>query len=272
MLTPPPARRPHLSDEHGFTLIELLVSMVLGLIVTGAALSILVFTSNDVSFTTERAHVDQVGRVALNNIMTQLHSACVSVNVHPIKAGSTENELKFVSETSPILEKTSEPTSSLTTVRLRKIIYNETEHTLVEKSWVSSGEAPNYTFNETATPTKHMLLKGVQLAKNSAGETIPIFQYFRYYNTTDSIPTGKTAIPFGEINPTRLKSSQLAVESEAEQVSKVTVTFAVAPETKESSSFFKGYRQIALEDSAIFRLAPSSESSGIANLPCTQQT
>lgn len=259
-----------LRDERGFTLIELLVSMIIGLVVTLAAFAMLEFTTSDVSLTTERAHLTQTGRVALQNIMLQLHSACVSVNVHPIKSGSNENELKLVSETSP-LNSYNEPTSSLSTVRLHKIIYSKIEETLTEKSWPSSGTPPTYAFNESETPTKRLLLKGVRQSTNEKGETIPVFQYYRYYKEGDTIPKEDTTLPYGELNPVTVSTTKLKEEAQAEQIAKVAVSFTLAPEGKESV-FAKGYRPVALEDSAVLRLAPSSEAASNTNLPCTQQT
>ena len=254
-LSYPPAA---LRSERGYTLIELLVAMVTGIIVTLAAFSLLDFTRSDVSRITDRAHVDQTGRVALENIMLQLHSACVAPLVTPIQPPSTATTIKFISESSP-LNAYKEPVSSLSTVRLREIIYTpaagKSEGTLTEKSWPSSGKAPNYTFNETEAPTERKLLTGVQQT-----ESVPIFQYYRYYRE------GDMGAKLGQLNP---NPTTAVVEAEAEVIAKVTVSFTVAPEGHESA-FAKGDRAVALEDSAILRLAPSSEASGNPNYPCTQ--
>jgi hypothetical protein len=232
--------------------------MAMGIIVTLAAFSLLDFTRSDVSRITDRAHVDQTGRVALENIMLQLHSACVAPTVEPIYPGSTATTIKFISESSP-LNTYKEPVSSLSTVRLRQIIYTpaagKSEGTLTEKSWPSSGKAPNYIFNENEAPTERKLLTGVQQT-----ESVPIFQYYRYYRESD------TGAKLGQLNPNPMTA---LVEAEAEVIAKVTVSFTLAPEGHESA-FAKGDRAVALEDSAILRLAPSSEASGNPNYPCTQ--
>ena len=262
-------------SEGGFGLIEVLVSMLIGLVVSLAAFSILQFTTDDVSRITARTHVDQTGRVALEKIMLQLHSACVSVNVNPIQAKSNNNAIKFISETSP-LNGSGEPVSSLPTVKLHEIIYKpaggSTPGTLTEKSWPDVGTKPNgeYRFNnESASPSEsQLLLTGV-----SETPGVPVFQYFRYYKEID--PGAK----LGELNPNRMgnvtleeiKNANTATETtEAEKVAKVTVSFTLAPEGHESI-IAKGGQPVALEDSATFRLAASSESSN-SNLPCTQQT
>ena len=50
----------------------------------------------------------------------------------------------------------------------------------------------------------------------------------------------------------------------------MTVSFTLAPEGKESVSF-NDDRPVALEDSAVLRLAPSSEKPR-PNLPCSEKT
>jgi prepilin-type N-terminal cleavage/methylation domain-containing protein len=256
-----------LRDERGFTLIELLVSMLIGLVVTGAAFSILEFTTSDVKLTTERAHLDQAGRVTLENIMLALHSACVHVNVYPIRPGSGENELVFLSERSPLNSPYKEPTSSLGEVRERKIVFNKATGTLTEKSWPTLLEK-NYVAAEPATPTTQLLLKGVKRTVQG-GKELPIFSYYRYYKTGDTIPTGDTTLPFGELNPKSLGATEMAKETETERVAKVAVSFTLAPEGNEGV-FAKGYRPIAFEDAAILRLAPASEAE--RNFTCTEKT
>ncbi len=257
-----------LRGERGYTLIELLVAMVLGLVISMAAFGLLEFTTSDVSRITDRAHVDQTGRVALEKIMLQLHSACVAPTVTPVLPGSNEKIIKFISETSPV-NKYSEPVSALSTVRLHEIIYTpaagKTEGTLTEKSWPSFGESPEYKFNEAELPTERKLITGVRQSINPETKAVvPVFQYYRYYQTGDA------GAKFGQLNPTPTPVP-LVKEVEAEKIAKVTMSFTLAPEGKESATFGND-RPVVLEDSAILRLAPSSEASGSPNLPCSQQT
>jgi prepilin-type N-terminal cleavage/methylation domain-containing protein len=257
----------HLRNERGFTLIELLVSMLIGLVVTGAAFSILEFTTSDVKLTTERAHLDQAGRVALENIMLELHSACIKVEARPVEPGTNENELIFLSERSPLNAKYQEPTSSLNEVRERKIIFNKAAGTLTEKSWPTL-LASKYEATEPATPTTQLLLKGVKRMVQE-GKEVPIFRYYRYYKSSDAIPTGDTTTPYGELYPTPMQSTELSIKEELKAVTKVAVGFTLTPEGNEGV-FAKGYRPIAFEDSAILRLAPASEAE--RNFTCTEKT
>lgn len=240
-------------EDGGYTLIELLIATAIGLIVTTSAFMLLEFTTNDVSRITTRVHVTQAGRVALERLMMKLHSTCVAPLINPIVTGSSSTTLRFISESG------SEP--SLATVRLREVVYTpaagKSEGTLVEKSWLSTGgNPPEYTFNEKATPTTRALLTGVRQT-----EAIPVFQYYRYYQESDP------GAILGELNPNPM-TSPLKIK-EAEAVTKVTVSFTLAPEGKESATF-NGDGPVALEDSAVLRLSPSSSSAGIPNFPCSQ--
>jgi prepilin-type N-terminal cleavage/methylation domain-containing protein len=263
-----PCPQCHWRDQDGFTLIEMLVAMAIGLIVSLAAVALLILTTNDVGRITERTQATQTARIGLEKIMSELHSACVAVTVNPIQAGSTATAIRFISENSP-LNSLKEPVSSLTTVRLHEIVYEpasgKTEGMLVEKSWQSYGTTPEYKFNTSETPTKTILLTGVTESVNEATKaTIPIFQYFRYYVSGDSeVKLGHANV--GQLDPTPVKT--LTEKAEAEQISEVTVNFSALPHDKEGTGYDRG-RPVAVEDSAVFRLAPSSEDH--ENEPCTQ--
>jgi prepilin-type N-terminal cleavage/methylation domain-containing protein len=248
--------------EEGFTLIELLVSMALGTILLLAAFSFLEFTTNDVSRIDARAQVDRTGRTTLENIMMELHSACVAPNVIPIQPGSTATTIRFISETSP-LNTDGEPVSALETVKLHEITYTpaagKTQGTLIERSWPSSGTVSKYTFNTAATPTVRKLLTGVK--QSGEHENTPIFRYYRYYHEGDS------GAKLGSLDPAEMT---VLTEEEAREIAKTTVSFTLAPEGHEYTTFGND-RPVALEDSAVFRLETSSEAAGTTNLPCQQR-
>jgi prepilin-type N-terminal cleavage/methylation domain-containing protein len=251
-----------LRSEDGFTLIELLVAMALGTILLLAAFSFLEFTTSDVSRINARAQVDRTGRTALENIMLELHSACVAPRTIPIQPGSTANTLWLISETSP-LNTNGEPVSALATVKLHDITYTpasgKAQGTLTERSWPSSGPVSHYTFNTAATPTVRKLLTGVK--QSGELESTPIFQYYRYYHE------GDTGAKLGSLDPNPTEALE---EKQTREIAKVTVSFTLAPEGHEYTTFGND-RPVALEDSAVFRLETSSEAAGTANLPCTQQ-
>ncbi|HTU80212.1 MAG TPA: hypothetical protein VMF09_15780 [Solirubrobacteraceae bacterium] len=259
-MSPRQACRTLWDDEGGFTLLELLVSMISLTVLLMAAFAFLQFTTEDVSHITARVGVDQNGRVAMQRIISELHSSCVAPNTVPIQAGSNEKELIFITGTGekPAIEP----------VEKHELIFTEpsgtTEGTLVEKAYKSTGGTEgSYTWASTATTTK--LLTGVEKTKYGAEQT-PMFRYYRYYHAGDTIPAGDSSLPYGELYPTALTSVS---STEAENIVKATVSFTVAPEGKEAVSFNHD-RPVALEDSAVFRLAPASETA--TNLPCSPKT
>jgi prepilin-type N-terminal cleavage/methylation domain-containing protein len=257
-------------EQRGVTLIELLVAMLMALVVSLAAFAILQFTTDDVSRITSRAHVDQTGRIALQKIMLQLHSACVALEVNPIVVGSGGEKIKFISE--------SGTQAAFTTVSEHEIAYTKATETLTEQTFpnTSAEKEGNYTFSTTASSTTK-LLTGVKQTEvlnktTSLKEKIPIFQYYRYYKTGDAIPTGDTEVPYGELNPSALKgegSKEELSKAEAENVAKTTMSFTLTPEGHESI-IAKGGQPIVLEDSAVFRLAPTSTATGHLNTPCSE--
>lgn len=251
----------HLRRQDGYTLIELMVAIMISMIVILAAFSLLEFTSRDVSRITDRAQADQTGRVALENIMLRLHSACVAVTVNPIQSPSSATELRLISETSP-LNANNEPVSALATVGLHRYVYNASAGTLTEYTTKSTGQntAGEFTFNESETPVKRLLLTHISQTVKG-GVTLPIFQYYRYYRQGDANPElGRIAqnLPVTPSTP-----------AEAAKVAKVAVNFTLAPEAHENS-FAKGDRALPLEDAAVLRLAPASEAANSPNEPCTQ--
>jgi prepilin-type N-terminal cleavage/methylation domain-containing protein len=257
---PPPAK--HSRGSHsprgadGFTLIEVLIASVLGVIITFVAFTFLDVTLNEVSRTTERVHVDQVGRTAMEKIMLELDSACVWPGIVPVRAESSPTVLRFISQ--------SGEATSLASVGLHQITFTApagaTPGKLTEKSWPSTGGTPpEYTFNEAATPTERVLLTGVE----QTGAT-PVFRYYHFYKE------GEAGAVLGQINPTEVSKAALESAPERERVVKVTVAFTVTREpgqTAEAGMFGKSL--VPLEDSSTFRLVPASESAASVNAPCS---
>jgi prepilin-type N-terminal cleavage/methylation domain-containing protein len=267
----PPSIAPKPASEDGFTLIELLMAILIGTVVTMAAFAFLIFATEDASHITSRVGVDQAGRVAMQKLISELHSSCVAPSAVPILAGSSATVLIFVSETGE--------SSAFSTVEKHEVIYTAasgpTEGTLVEKDYKSIGtttqnvgEAPEYTWSKT--PSTSRLLKGIKQTELSGAKTA-IFSYYGYYKEGDAIPTGDKTLPFGEINPEAVTPGKEGISTtQSENITKVTVNFTLDPEGHESVSFNKD-RPVVLEDSAVFRLAPASEATTNPNQPCAEQ-
>jgi prepilin-type N-terminal cleavage/methylation domain-containing protein len=261
-----------LRDEHGFTLIELLVSMLVATVITGAAMSFLIFTTEDVSHITARVGVDQSGRVVLAKVMSNLDSGCYKTSAAPVQAGSGENTLVFESE--------SGSQSYFPSIEKHEVVFAKgtgtTEGTLTEKNYTSIGTKQVlgetvYEFATTPTSTVR-LLKGVKQTQYGSEKAVPVFSYYRYYHENDPPPQGDTMPPYGEIDPTPINvETKSLTAAEALDITKVTMSFTLAPEGKEAVSFNHD-RPVALEDSTILRLAPSSEAASNPNLPCSEKT
>ena len=255
------------SDDSGFTLIELLVATSMALVVCFGAFAIMQFTTEDIARQTSRVHVAQTGRTQLERIMEHLHSACVAALVTPVLAQSSGTVLRFISEASE--------GPSITRATLHKITYTAPgagkEGTLVEQAWKSteSSNPPNYQFNEAESPQTTILLKGISESEQTVEgktETLPIFRYYRYYREGDS------GAVYGELNPTPIAGE--LTETESRLVARVTLAFTLTPEAGDGvdlSAAMSKDRPIAFEDSAILRVAPSSSSSSVSNLPCENQ-
>lgn len=252
------------SEDTGYTLIELLVSMVIGMIVIAGAFSFLQFTSEDVARTTDRIHVDQVGRTQLERLMLELQSSCTAPSVTPIQVKSSSTVLRFISGTGS--------ESSVKTVYLREVVYTKesgsTQGTLVETAYPNTSTVnSNGEYKFSATGTTTTLMKGIRQTKEVKSETPrPIFQYFRYYQKTDPEPK------YGSLNETAVSTAKpFETEKEVENLTKVTISFTLAPEGKEANTFGKD-RPVAFEDSALFRLASPSEAPNNPNQPCANQS
>jgi prepilin-type N-terminal cleavage/methylation domain-containing protein len=249
-----------LAGERGFTLIEMLVAISMGIVISLAAFSFLGFATSDVSRINERVHVQQTARTTLENIILELHSACVTPSVIPILIKSTGSKIMFISEAST--------GSYLSSVREHEITYEaakgSTKGILIEKTYPSTTEGPKYVFS-TKSATSKRLLSGI-VESESSGKKIPVFQYYRYYQEGDTLPLGDSTTPYGELYPTPLSNTELEKTAIAEKVVKVTVSFTLTPEGTEVATFNRD-RPVPLEDSAVFRLAPAGEFS--SNLPCS---
>lgn len=221
--------------EAGFTLIELLVAMVIGVVVIGATFSILDVSLRQYARTTDRVSADRRARTAMETILLELHSSCVSAKATPVELGSTSTKLRVLSQTG------AEPAFSRITLHEIALASGK----LTDASYLSNVEstAPNWTF--PATPTRTVtLLTGVS---QSAAGTTPVFQYYKYVG--------------GALSSTPLPAEPLS-EADANETAEVTVSFTTAPETGNTAPG----RTVDLANTAVLRFDPSSATS--VNYPC----
>jgi hypothetical protein len=263
------------SGEAGLTLIELLISMSVGVVVIAAGFGVMRAAANQQLRTQEKSNAQQRARIAVENVMLELHSGCVGPTVTPVWLAPLTSvvngeRLRFISRSSnePQLEK----------VLLREIEYHPTgteAHTLTEKIYENvpfptGGKQPNFTF--PATPKKkRVLLTHVNPSKTAAGVEIPIFQYYRYVAEAGGRNSGElssTAMTKGELELEAKEEEEEVAKGEGRgnEVAKVSVNFSVGSEAE-----YKQFKDIGVTvtDSAVFRVDPSSTTPGVIDVPCT---
>lgn len=230
---------PALSDERGTTIIELVVGMAMGMIVlVGLSMTIIVVL-HGTSRVDARVEATDNARTMVARITEELHSACISPQIAPVRSGSSGTELIFWRAASgqsgavqPIPVKT-------------KIVYSngtltQTDYAKVggtSPAWIFEGEEGN-----KGTGTTRILLSNVAPVGLSA------FTYLRYEG--------------GEAKP--INVGTLGVGEAAETV---TVTIALSASPKSTPVADKG-SAAAVSDSATLRLTPPSFETTASALPC----
>ncbi len=155
-------------DDSGFTLVEMLVTIVTGMVVILATLSVLDISISQSSRTTERVDADQRGRLAMEKILLELHSSCIALGTTAVEAGSTDKTIKFISQTGA--------EAYFTKVTKHEISLNTETGNLTDASYVSTnmlepGETTtNWTFASTPTSTQ-ALLTGVSQTPEGSNPT-----------------------------------------------------------------------------------------------------
>jgi hypothetical protein len=217
-------------ETSGVTLIEMLVAIVTGIIVTGAAFTILEFSLKQTSRIADRTSANQRGRIAMEKIQLELHSSCVTILVNPVQAESTATKLIFLSHTAPSAEpfftSMTEHEIVLVGTTLNDNVYNSTGGT----------EATGWKFSKAKVSSTTVLLTGV-----SAPSSGPMFEYLRYTGTSLS---------------TLLAAPELSL-AESKLAAQVNIRLFVSPESGVTKGPV-GDRQFEVSDSAVLRLTPAT--------------
>jgi Tfp pilus assembly protein PilW len=240
-VSPLPISSGPFGDERGFTLIEVLVSLFTGMIVLIATFSLLDISLANSSRIADRASANQRGRTAMERILLDLHSSCVSPAISsgkewPVKEGSEPTVLKVISQegTEPLFAN----------VHLHEIKLTEAG-TLTDTTYLSTSPYEpkvGYQFPAKALGTT-TVLTGVS---KTAGE--PVFRYYEYEKETGTLSKTPLTTPL--------------TKAGAEGAVKVTIAFTVAPESGNK----KADRQVNLTSSIVLRQSPYT--SNALNEPC----
>jgi len=221
-------------DESGTTLIELMVALMTGLVIISALTMVILTTLHGTNRVSARVHATQRARLAVAQLMEELHSACVMPEIAPVKEGSEGNKLLFVHQTGSAVA----PTPVLS-----EVVYSA--GTLKQLDFASTGgTSPNWTFSKTASSTKTLLTNVTPMPPSSS-----IFTYYAYSGGTISETPQKT--PLNEID------ALLTVE--------VHAAITAAPEHMPVAD---AGAEASIQNTATLRLTPPSFNEGSPARPC----
>jgi len=144
---------PRSGDERGSTIVELLVGMAMGMVVLAGLSMVIISTLHGNARVDARVEATQNARITVTKIIEQLHSACASPRLIPIKEGSTSTKLIFLRAESGKQSLASPP--------------------LIESTIALEGN----TLWETEGGVRRMLLEKV-----GPGEGSAVFTYYNFVN------------------------------------------------------------------------------------------
>jgi prepilin-type N-terminal cleavage/methylation domain-containing protein len=249
--------------EQGFTLMELLVAMVLSLIVGGALLTILEVSANQEARISDRVQANRIGRIAMANVVDQLHSSCTGFGAIAIQGPSAAVtaplkesgplDLWFLSTYGTATSGNAAPSS----VIQHDIHWTSTGTsntgqslgTLIDYRFASTGgSSPSWKFPQlkiaSATSTR-------TLATNVISNSGVVFQYYKF-----STPSSSALV---EVAP-----AQVPAAATANEIAQVTIGFTQAPAGGDTR---QGHTS-AFGDSVVLRFNPAETGAEAANVPC----
>jgi Tfp pilus assembly protein PilW len=227
--------RPPISDERGSTMIELLVGMAMGMIVLVGLTMVIIVTLHGNARVDARVEATQNARLTITKIMEELHSACVSPKIAPVKSGSSETSLIFW-HAAPGQAEAVEP------IPVESVItYGESALWQTDKV-AAAGPNSEWIFPKVGATQK--LLDNVALPAGGR-----IFTYYRYQN--------------GKFNESPLGPT--LNEAEANETILVQVALAAEPA---SNPVRDPSANATISDSATLRLTPPSFNETVAASPC----
>lgn len=257
MLTvPSPSLLLSLRAEHGISMIEVLVAMVAATVVTAAIVTVLQVAYNQETRTTDHTQANQIGRTAMNSIITELNSSCTGrapIQYH------TEAEVSSLGLKPPgplnlwLISVYGTENSGGAVLKRAKEQDIQWSETGISDTKEKLGTLTDYEFastmgtgSEDPEQWKFPLEKANMKKRVLAENVIPfevnkeqiIFQYARYHEGTLKNET-----------PTSIET--------AEKVSKVEISFTQAAEDGDTR---KGHT-VTLSDAVNLRLDPSESTS-----------
>jgi Tfp pilus assembly protein PilW len=227
------------ADESGTTMIELLVGLAMGMVVMSGLTMLLIVVLHGNARVDARVEATDNARIAVTKVMEELHSACTTHEIVPVKVGSTGTILAFshAGTTSGKEAFEPEPVETL-------LVYNASSQTLSQFDYKKIGGT-----DLTPVFESHKAGNGVSrilLSKVSPGG--PKGELFSYYSYGASGPTPVSTI-------TSLTAPTVIL---------VNVALTAGPR---STPVADAGANATVKDSASLRLTPPS-STGTEAQPC----
>lgn len=259
MLTLARAIKSSVGAEQGMTLIELLVAMTLSIIVIGGLLATLEVSLRQEARISDRVQADRRGRIAMSNVIDQLHSSCTGLGTTAIQAPATTPSAPLESSNGLnlwFISAYGESTSGaavITSVFEHDIHWEKTEESNTKESLgtltdyyfeSTGGTAPNWTFPALSVANAKTKVLATNVIPPSGNS---IFNYYTY-NTSGALAS--TAVPL--------------TASTAPSVAKVTINFTQAPEKVDMRSD----RTAPISDAVLLRFNPAETGTEAENAQC----
>jgi hypothetical protein len=233
-------RRIEIADESGTTLVELMVATAAGLVVLSALSMVILVSLHASTRVSARVHATQNAQLALEKIMSELHSACVAPKMSPVQAESTGTTLILI-HAAP-----SEGTQ-LTPKPIRSVI-SLSGGKLSQTDFAATTETQPWGFSKTAIPPgTRQLATGISPIPPNTW----IFSYYAYAN--------------GQLSETRLPDIPELNAIDATHAVEVRVALNAAPSSVPTT---EKNAAASVQNSAVLRLTPPSYNELAESLPC----
>jgi Tfp pilus assembly protein PilW len=225
-----------MSDQRGSTIVELLVSISATLIVFMAivTLSTAVIRHQDRTF--KRVDATSRARPVMTRIVQELHSACVTSHIVPVRAPSTGTSIYFLSKSGSGVGLTPD---------LHRIWLNGTTLTETVTPATQGSIAPNWDFSGPASTPRTLLT-------NVAAPGGVIFRYYDFVTGTGALNTTPLGTPL--------------VDSTAARTAYLTISFTSSPST--GTSRLDPGSPLLLTSGVDLRLENAGQYPNQDNLPC----
>ena len=219
-------------DEHGFSLAELLVSMGAALVVMTGVVTLTTTVIHSEARITNRVDAASRARPAMTRIVQELHSACVTSHIAPIRTGSTGTSISFLSKRGADPGLTPDlHTISLSGGALRESVFRANTNT-----------PPDYGGFTTQISGPSLLLTNV-VAPGGV-----VFRYYDFVTGTGLLNTTPLTVPLTDTTSAR--------------AAYVTVAFTSSPKPLDPGS------SLVLTTGVDLRLENAGQYPNQDNLPC----